>query len=145
MPRSAAVAAERPVAGFVYGQRMTWFDIAEVVGGALIILATLYDLFDSVVLPRPSVGRLSPSLALLRGMWWAWRWLGTRSSQPNRREAILAVYAPLAVLVLLAVRMVALVVGYALVFDGLRHQFNPAPQDFGISLFFSTASLLSLG
>jgi hypothetical protein len=144
MPRPAAVTAERAVGGFVYGQRVTWFNIAEVVGGALIILATLYDLFDSVVLPRPSVGRLSPSLALLRAMWQVWRWLGTRSSQSNRREAILAVYAPLAVFVLLGVRMVTLVVGYALVFDGLPYQFSPAPQDFGISLYFSTASLLSL-
>jgi hypothetical protein len=124
---------------------VTWFQIAEVVGGALIILGTLYDLFDAVVLPRPSVGRLSGSLALLRVMWWVWRWLGTRSSQSNRREAVLAVYAPLAVLVVLGVRMAALVVGYALVFDGLPHQFTPPPQDLGISLYFSASSLLSFG
>jgi hypothetical protein len=119
-------------------------DSLKVAGGALIILATLYDLFDAVVLPRPSVGRLSASLALMRSMWRAWRWLGTRPSQPNRRETILAVYAPLAVLALLAVRMTGLVVGYALVYDGLHREFTPEPQDFGISLYFSAASLLSL-
>ncbi|HEY2702868.1 MAG TPA: ion channel [Candidatus Dormibacteraeota bacterium] len=124
---------------------MSWTDIIQVVGGALITVLTLYDLFDAVVLPRPSVGRLSPSLALLRGMWTVWRWLGTRFSQSNRREAVLAVYAPLAVLVLLGVRMCVLVVGFALVFNGLAHQFRPPPQDLGISLYFSTASLLSLG
>jgi hypothetical protein len=124
---------------------VTRLDIVQVVGGALIIVGTLYDLFDSVVLPRPSVGRLSPSLALLRAIWATWRWVGTRPSQPNRREAILAAYAPFVVLLLLAVRMCFLVVGYALVFNGLPHQFTPAPQDLGISLYFSTASLLSLG
>jgi hypothetical protein len=124
---------------------VTVLDTVQVVGGALIVLATLYDLFDAVVLPRPSVGRLSPSIGLMRLMWQAWRWLGTRLSGTNPREAILAMYAPLAVLVLLGVRLSLLVVGYALLFNGLPHEFNPVPQDFGVSLYFSAASLLSLG
>jgi hypothetical protein len=120
-------------------------DTVEIVGGALIVALTLYDLFDSIVLPRPSVGRLSPSLVLLRGGWIAWRWLGTRPSRIQSRETILAVFAPLAVLVLLVVRGSALIVGYGLIYHGIRGQFHPPPDSFGSSLYFSTASLLALG
>ncbi|TMD01605.1 MAG: hypothetical protein E6J03_10725, partial [Chloroflexi bacterium] len=84
--------------------------VVEVVGGGLLILVTLYDFFNAIVLPRPSVGRFSPSGALMQRGWLVWRWLGTRPSQPNRREGTLAVFAPLSILTLLALRLVSLIV-----------------------------------
>ena len=123
---------------------MSALQIVEVVGGALLIAVTLYDFFNAIVLPRPSVGRFAPSSVLILRGWLLWRWLGTRPSQPNRREGILAVWAPLSVLALLALRLVVLIVGYALVFDGMPGQFHPQPGGFGISLYYSTGSLLSL-
>jgi hypothetical protein len=120
-------------------------DIIEVVGGALVVTLTLYDLFDSIVLPRPSVGRISPSLALQRRLWLAWRWLGTRPSSVQRRETVLAVFAPLAVLVFLVLRGGALIVGYALIYHGIRGEFHPQPHTFGTSVYFSAAALLALG
>jgi len=118
--------------------------IVEVAGGALLVVFTLYDFFNAIVLPRPSVGRFAPSALLIERCWVLWRWLGTRSSQSNRREGILAVFGPLTVLALLALRLVVLIVGYALVFDGMPGQFRPQPAHFGITLYYSTGSLLSL-
>ena len=118
--------------------------VVEVVGGGLLILVTLYDFFNAIVLPRPSVGRFSPSGALMQRGWLVWRWLGTRPSQPNRREGTLAVFAPLSILTLLALRLVSLIVGYALVYHGLPQEFHPHPATFGMSLYYSTGSLLSL-
>lgn len=120
-------------------------DILQIAGGALLVTLTYYDLFDSIVLPRPSVGRISPSAALLRLTWIAWRWLGTRSSRVQRRETILAVFAPLAVLLFLVVRGIVLILGYALVDHAIRHQFHPPPGNFGTSLYYSATSLLALG
>ncbi|HEX3606236.1 MAG TPA: ion channel [Candidatus Dormibacteraeota bacterium] len=124
---------------------MSVLDGVQIAGGAVIILITLYDLFNAVVLPRPAVGRFSPSALLLRRVWLLWRWLGTRSSSVTRREGILAVYGPLAVLGLLALRMAALVAGYALVYNGLPFEFQPRSGNLGLSVFYSAASLLSLG
>jgi hypothetical protein len=118
--------------------------VVEIVGGALLVVVTLFDFFNAVVLPRPSVGRISVSGFLLRQGWLAWRWVGRRLSRADRREGVLAVYAPLSVLALLALRLLVLIVGYAVLFDGLPGQFNPAPRNVGISLYYSAAALLSL-
>jgi hypothetical protein len=118
--------------------------IVEVAGGALLVLVTLFDFFNAIVLPRPSVGRVSVSGVLLQRGWLLWRWIGSRITRAGRREGVLAIYAPLSVLTLLALRLVTLIVGYALVYDGLPGQFRPAPGNYGISLYYSAGSLLSL-
>lgn len=123
---------------------MSAVDAVWIAGGALVVLITLYDFFNAVVLPRPSVGRFSPSTLLLQRGWVLWRWLGTRASQVNRREAILAVFAPFSVLALLALRLLSLILGYSLLFNGLPGQFQPAPANYGISLYYSAGALLSL-
>jgi hypothetical protein len=74
---------------------------AEVVLGSLIVIAVLHDLFQSVVLPRPSVGMWRVSPLILRPLWAAWRWVGAHTRRIDRRENWLATFGPIAVIALL--------------------------------------------
>src|SRR5919202_3319923 len=116
----------------------------EIAGGILIIAAVAYDLFQSVVLPRPAVGRVRLAQQILRPLWVSWRWVGTRSSRSDRRENVLAAFGPLSLILLLGFWGLALTLGYGLVMDGLRDQIQPAPADFWNALYFSGGTLLPL-
>ena len=124
---------------------MSALDIAEVVAGVVIVLTTLYDFFEGVVLPRPSVARLSLGVALQRRLWMGWRWVGTRSANVPAREAFLAAFGPLSVLVMLVLRGSLLVLGYALILNAVRDQIHPRPDSFGTTLYFAATSLTTLG
>ena len=60
--------------------------MADAALGVLILAIALYDVFQSVVLPRPSVGKLRVAPWILRPLWVTWRWLGTRDERIDRRE-----------------------------------------------------------
>lgn len=116
----------------------------EIIAGCAILLVMLHEVFQAVVLPRPSVYRVPLASQLLtRRLWRAWRWLGSRRHQ-DKRENFLGIFGPAALLVLLAFWSLSLVLGYGLVFDGLRDQLKPSPPGFGTSLYFSGATLLPL-
>ena len=116
----------------------------EIVVGLALILIVFYDVFQSVVLPRPAINKLATVRYLLRASWWVWRWLGNRMSSIPRRERWLATYGPIAVLESFAVWALALVVGYGLIIDGLRDQLRPVPDSLGTSLYFSATTLVPL-
>src|SRR2546421_12013884 len=107
---------------------MTAWDGVEVAVGAVLVVATLYDVFQSVVMPRPSVGRLRLSVVLVRVGWRAWRQLAQRPHRLQTREAALAAYAPMAVVGLLVLWGFLLILGYALMFNGLRAGLAPPPD-----------------
>jgi hypothetical protein len=116
----------------------------EVIVGCAILLVIFHDLFQAVVLPRPSVYRVPlASQFLTRRLWQAWRWLGNRRHL-DRRENFLGVFGPTDLLMLLAFWSLSLVLGYGLVFDGLRDQLKPPSPGLGSSLYFSAGTLLPL-
>lgn len=123
---------------------MTIPQALELVAGVAIIAATYYDLFQSVVLPRPAVGKLRLAPYIVRPLWRVWRWVGTRTSRLDRREQRLAIFGPLALLILLGFWYLCLILGYGLVQDALRSQIQPAPTNFGTSVYFSGTTLLPL-
>ena len=116
----------------------------ELILGLLIIVATFYDLFRSIVLPRPSVNRFLLVRLLFIGFWAMWRWVGRRISGPARREAWLATFGPSAVLAMFATWALAFMLGYALILDGLKSQIHPLLGGFGESLYFSATTIVPL-
>jgi hypothetical protein len=112
--------------------------------GAVVIAVVFYDLFQSVLLPRPAVGKLRFSPNILRPAWVVWRWRGNRVERIDRRENWLAAFAPLALIMLLLSWGLAIILGYGLVLDALASQIDPPPESFWTSLYFSATSLLPL-
>jgi len=112
--------------------------------GLVLIFIVFYDLFQTVVLPRPAVNRVQLAPRLVRPMWVIWRWVGQRSSRIERSEARLAAFAPIALLTLFLVWAAALVLGYGLVLDGLAGEIRPSPPDFITSVYISASTLVPL-
>ena len=82
--------------------------------GWILILWTLLDAFEQVILPRTEshVFRIS-SLALLC-TWGPWKALARRIRSAERRAAFLSYYGPLSVLILLASWDLSLILGFSL-------------------------------
>ena len=118
-----------------------WLEIA---GGLVILIVIFRELWESVILPRPSIRKFALGRYLLRGIWLAWRGIGNRIENLPRREAWLAVMGPLGVLLLFASWGLGLVLAYALLIDGVRGEMHPVPPDFGTSLYFSATTLVPL-
>ena len=116
----------------------------EFIVGLALVLIVFYDLFQSVVLPRPAINKLATVRFLLRRMWAAWKWMGDRISSIPRREKWLATFGPLAVLTVFGVWALALILGYGLMVDGVRGEMHPVPDSFGTSLYFSATTLVPL-
>jgi len=117
----------------------------EVILGIAVVFYVLNDVFQSVVVPRPTPARYRLTRWVVRPGWRAWRLIGLRTRSSGERERLLGVYAPLVVVVLLLLWLSGLVFGYGLIFDGLRNQLHPLVRDFPTALYFAGTSVLTIG
>jgi hypothetical protein len=109
-----------------------------------LLLATFYDLFQSVVLPRPAVRKLQLATVIGRPMWLGWRWLSQRTSSLDSSERRLAAFGPLSLLVFFFIWGAAIVLGYGLIYYALADQFRPVLTDFPTSFYVSATTLVPL-
>src|SRR6266705_828653 len=117
----------------------------ELLLGSIIVILTLADVFQSVVVPRPTRRSLRLAPLLLNGMWPLWKWVALRFSSPKHRAAFLGTYAPLTVIILLLSWGLALIFGYGLLFLALQGELQPRLHDLGTALYFAGTSLLTIG
>ncbi len=120
-------------------------EIIEFVIGFALVLVILVDVFQAVVVPRPTPARFRPGGILVRMTWRAWRRLGLRIASADKRERVLGTFAPLAVVMLLLLWVGGLILGYGIEFHALRHQVRPVPEDLGSALYFAGTSVLTIG
>jgi hypothetical protein len=118
-------------------------DGLQVALGAVIVLVTIYDVFQSVVMPRPAVGRVRLSFTLIRGAWRVWRKIAEVPKKLQMRETALAAFAPMMLVTLLVIWGFSFILGYALIFSGLHAGLQPQPDSFGTTLYFSTGRMLA--
>lgn len=111
------------------------------VGGLLLVLLILWDIFESIMLPRRVSRRIRLARVFYRVTWIPWRAVARRMPS-GERESILAVYGPLALLLLLMVWAAGLIVGFAGLFWALS---PPETTSFSQSLYFSGSTLFPLG
>src|SRR6266849_999500 len=123
---------------------MTALGGVEVAAGVAVVVATFYDLFKSVVLPRPSVNRFIMVRLLFFSFWALWRWVSRRMTNAARREGWLATFGPAAVIAMFLTWALAFLLGYALILDGLRNQIRPPLDNFGESVYFSASTIVPL-
>ena len=112
--------------------------------GLLLLALTFWDIFETVVVPRPTPGWFRIGRYVVRGSWRALRAL--RDGRPGRSsDRILGLFAPAMTVVLLGAWLTALIVGYGLVLYALRDQLRPVPDDVGSAIYFAATSLLTIG
>ena len=123
---------------------MTLLEFATMVAGLALLATTLFDLFQSVVLPRPAVRKFTLARTVVRPTWRAWRWVAQRSARVDRSEARLAAYAPVILMVLFLIWGLGLVLGYALIIYALQPEFKPPVADFSDAFYVSATTLVPL-
>ena len=112
--------------------------------GIFLLTLTFWDLFETVVVPRPTPGWFRIARYLVRGSWRIIRAL--RDGRPEKSyDRLLGLFAPAATIGLLLAWLLTLILGYGLVFYALREQIQPVPGDLGDALYFAATSLLTLG
>ena len=119
--------------------------LIEVLFGLALVAWVLNDVFNTVILPRPSPSRYRPAGLLTRYSWRAWRRYADGSPTPERREQRLGVFAPAIVMLLLGVWIVLLIVAFGLLMHALAAQVRPPLPDVGSALYFAAISLLTIG
>ncbi len=117
----------------------------EVILGIVAVFYILNDVFQSVVVPRPTPARFRLTRWVVRPGWRSWRAMGLRARSTGQRERVLGVFAPLLVVVLLVLWLTGLGLGFGLIFYGLRAQLHPVVQDFPTALYFAGTSVLTIG
>ncbi len=117
----------------------------ELLLGFIIVASTFVDIFQSVVVPRPTRRSLRLAPFLLHGMWPLWKWIALRFPSAKLRSAFLGIYAPLMVVILLLVWGMALILGFGLLFLAFQSELQPRLVDLGSALYFAGTSLLTLG
>lgn len=121
--------------------------IAQLLGGALVLLA-LADVFLTVLHARADAGIFSPRFNQL--VWLAFRGVATRLGR--RRDAVLSYAGPLLLAATMALWVVLLTIGFALIYwpamgRGIVEvaDIGDTPQGFLAALYFSGACLTTLG
>jgi len=112
--------------------------------GVFLLALTFWDLFETIVVPRPTPGWFRIGRYLIRGSWRVLR--AIRERRPDRSwDRPLGLFAPGATVALLIVWLIAMILGYGLVLDALRDELRPALPDLGSTLYFAATSVLTLG
>ena len=119
-------------------------DIVAFAFGIFLLALTFWDLFETVVVPRPTPGWFRIARYVVRGSWRVLR--AIRESQPGRsHDRVLGLFAPATTIALLASWLIGLILGYGLVLYALRDELRPVPPDLGSTLYFAATSILTLG
>ncbi len=114
--------------------------------GVVLIAGTLVEIFETIVLPRRVTRRLRVTRLLYTAGWRPWQELARLF--PGRREGILGVFGPLALLMLLTVWVLGLVIGFALLQWAAGSYLRYGAQtrlSLGDDLYFSASTFLTLG
>jgi hypothetical protein len=115
--------------------------------GTVMILAVLWEAFETIVLPRRVRRRFRLTRLYYRSSWLAWATVVRKISRKQRREALLSFFGPISLLGLLALWAGGLVLGFALVHSGSFSQLktDSGPPSFSIYLYFSGTTFFTLG
>jgi hypothetical protein len=121
-------------------------EVIEFLAGLVVIFAVLNDVFQSVVVPRPSPFRLFRLTRLvIRGGWRVWRAVGVRSSTAEKRERMLGTFAPRILIGLLLIWIAGLILGFGLMLYALRTQTSPPLTNLPMAFYYAGTSLLTIG
>lgn len=114
--------------------------------GIALIGVVLWDAFETVVLPRTVRRRFRLGRLFYRALWLPWRAAARRAGRA-RREWLLGVFGPLAVLLLFVFWATLLILGFGLVEASLAPRLAAGGHaaNFGTAIYFSGTTFFTLG
>src|ERR1051325_1508504 len=115
--------------------------------GVLLITGILWDVFETIVLPRRVTRRIRPTRLFYRFTWQPWRLLATAIRSKKRRETFLGIYGPLSLLALLTFWAVSVIAGFALLHWAIKSHIGSInhPSSLFTDLYYSGTTFFTLG
>jgi hypothetical protein len=118
--------------------------VLELALGLFCLSIVAWDVFQTIVVPRPTPGWFRLGRYLIRGSWRIVR-PATGAEIGPTRDRLLGLFAPAATVLLLVTWLVGLILGYGLIFLALGDELQPPASNLGTSLYFAATSVLTLG
>lgn len=113
--------------------------------GIVIVLATLVDAFEVVLLPRPVRRPLRLNRYFFLRTWWAWSRLAERLPVGPRRENFVGVYGPLSMVLLFSLWAICLIFGFGILQWALEPILGEAHSTFNREIIMSGDAFFTLG
>jgi ABC-type multidrug transport system fused ATPase/permease subunit len=114
--------------------------------GFILIVVVLWDVFETIVLPRRVTRRFRLTRFFYRVVWAPWATIGRRMHRSKKRETFLSIFGPLSLLALLVLWAASLVVGFALLHGAFgSHISTSGPSGFFTDLYYSGTTFFTLG
>jgi hypothetical protein len=115
--------------------------------GIFVILAVLWDGFETMVLPRRVAGRFRFARFFYRSTWRAWSFLLRAVPSGQRRETFRGFFGPLSLLLLLCTWAAGLVVGFSFLYLALAGGLHALRGNagFGAAVYMSGTTFFTLG
>jgi hypothetical protein len=117
------------------------------IAGTVLFIVVLWDVFETIVLPRRVTRRVRLTRLFYRSMWTPWSAICRLVRNNKRRETLLSIFGPLSILVLLTVWAAALLTAFAMVHWAIGSRLIPAsgPAGFFSDLYYSGSTFFTLG
>lgn len=115
--------------------------------GVLLITVVLWDVFETIVLPRRVTRRVRLTRLFYRFTWSPWRAVARIIKKKKRRETFLGIYGPLSLLVLLTVWAASVVFGFALLHWAIGSRMGTVngAGSFFTDFYYSGTTFFTLG
>jgi hypothetical protein len=121
-------------------------DLLILMLGLLLVVLVVWDVFETIIVPRPTPGWFRIGRYLVRGSWRAVRTVaGSGAERGPTRERLLGLFAPAATILLLVAWLTSLIVGFGLILFSLRDELVPMPTNLGTAMYFAATSVLTIG
>ncbi|MBC8143482.1 MAG: two pore domain potassium channel family protein [Armatimonadetes bacterium] len=129
---------------------MQGMETPAIIAGAILLLTVLWDAFETMVLPRSAGTDLRLTRFFFVSTWLFWRFLSTRLSYKNPiRQAMLGIYGPLSLILLITLWSNLLILSFGLLLFGVGSSEATRLQiesgGFGDYLYLSGVTLFTLG
>ena len=128
---------------------MDLLHLAASVAGTLLIFLILWDIFETIIVPRPFLRLLPFRLTTLfyPSLWLLWRSVCQRLPRGSRREAYLGAFGPCSVLGLISIWAASLMISFAVLHWGVMSPVAGPDRriSFGTYLYLSGTTLFTLG
>jgi ion channel len=115
--------------------------------GLVLLLAILWDAFETVILPRHVRRAYRIARLFYRNAWRIWYVTATHIRNPKRREGYLSYFGPLSLLLMIGFWALALVLAFAMVqwAAGSALSLPGSPTTFRTDLYYSGTTFFTLG
>jgi hypothetical protein len=115
--------------------------------GIVVVAVVLWEVFETIILPRRVTRRVRVTRAMYLLTWWPWSGLTRRMRSNRRREKFLSFYGPLSLMFLLIVWAVGLLFGFAVIHWAVGTTFESSAglTGFWADLYYSGSTFFTLG